>query len=356
MPLCRWLAASLVTLWLLTLTQAAGAQSEADKSTARSLAQEGQVALEKGDFTRAEDRFRRADALYHVPSVALGLAQAQVGLRRLVAAQETYKTIVREGVPPKANEAMVRAVSDAKKELAALEPRVPSVVFAVEGPSDPNLFLDGSPLSNAVLGVRRPIDPGEHRFRAAAAGFKTHETTFVVSEGQTQNVKLRLDAAPPPPAIHPMPPPARAVASGDAGPGQRDRASSVGGTWMKPVGVTAIVVGSVGLAAGVVTGILAIGEHNVLEQDCSFGECPPERRDTLDNFRTLSTISTISVVVGVVGLGGGITLVALAPSKRGAGATREPTKPGAQGTARGRPQPALHPYVGLGRAGVLGRF
>ena len=351
MALHRWLAALFIALSLVVLPRAAAAQSDADKATARTLAQEGQVALDKGDFKAAEDRFRRADALYHVPSVALGLAQSQAGLKRLVAAQETYKSIVREGVPagltPKASAAMASAVQDAKKELAALEPRIPAVVFAVEGPSEPTLRLNGAALSSAVLGVRRPIDPGEHLFQATADGWKPKETRFSITEGQTQNVKLTLEAgAPTPPPVQPMPIVPTPVGPRPGGP---DRAPSKGGGWMKPVGITATVIGSVALAGGIATGIIAIIEHSTLETECPFGECGSRSQDTLDSFHTFSTISTIGFVVGVVGLGAGITLIAVAPSKNSASVTRGPAH-------ANRTAPTLEPYLGLGKAGLMGSF
>jgi hypothetical protein len=62
--------------------------SSADRVSARSLAAEGRRALRAGDFTTAADRFARADGLVHAPTLPLGLARAQVGLGKLVAAQD----------------------------------------------------------------------------------------------------------------------------------------------------------------------------------------------------------------------------------------------------------------------------
>ena len=107
---------------------------------------------------------------------------------------------------------------------------------------------------------------------------------------------------------------------------------------MKPVGVVGIVIGGVGIVAGAVTGILAIGEHGVLETDCNAsGRCGRELEGTLDNFHTLATISTVGFIVGGVGLVGGITLVALAPSKKDTGVV-------------------VKPYIGAGQLGARGTF
>ena len=60
------LAASLALPAVITTApRAAQAQSAEDKNTARALGVEGQDALDKKDFKTAEDKFSRADALFH---------------------------------------------------------------------------------------------------------------------------------------------------------------------------------------------------------------------------------------------------------------------------------------------------
>jgi hypothetical protein len=88
-------------LFLVLLAPAAMAQqaSDADKAAARALAQQGQDALDRRDFTTAADRFERARQLFPAPTLALGLARAQIGVGRWVAAQETLNRILREGAP-----------------------------------------------------------------------------------------------------------------------------------------------------------------------------------------------------------------------------------------------------------------
>src|SRR5690242_12546885 len=91
-------AALLVLTAFVTTTalpRGAFAQSDADKATARELGKEGQAALDKKDFKTAEDRFKRAEALFHAPTLALGLARAYTANGKYVAAQETYNRIIR---------------------------------------------------------------------------------------------------------------------------------------------------------------------------------------------------------------------------------------------------------------------
>src|SRR5262245_12687203 len=124
---------SALALALLLIPTVASAQvSDANKAAARALAQQGQDALDEKDFTTAADRFTRAGELLHAPTLALGLARAQVGLGKWVAAQETYLRLLREGVPAHAPPAFVKAMADARKEVDALAPRIPSLTVQLK--------------------------------------------------------------------------------------------------------------------------------------------------------------------------------------------------------------------------------
>ena len=84
--------------------------SASDRATARVLADEAGEALDQKNYEVAADKFGRAEALVHAPSLLLGLARAQVGLRKFVEASENYQRIMREGVAPGAPPAFVKAL------------------------------------------------------------------------------------------------------------------------------------------------------------------------------------------------------------------------------------------------------
>lgn len=318
------------------LPASAHAQSDEDRATARKLYFEATSALEAKDYPTAADKFARADALFHAPTLTLGLARAQVGMGKLVAATESYQRIVREGVPAGGNKDFENAVKDATKELAALEPRLPWVTVQVTGGTEPAVTLDGKDLNAAALGIKRPIDPGPHTLRATAKGFKPADRPFTMAEGQTETVTLTLE-----PDGGATAAPAATAFDQNLLDKQPDKgsSSSSGGSGMKIAGFVALGVGAAGLIAGGITGGLALSEHGYLEDNCaSNGDCPESRRENLDNFHTLSTISTVGFIVGGIGVAGGITLLILAPSsKKQSGAT-------------------IVPYAGLGSVGAVGRF
>jgi hypothetical protein len=336
---------ALIFAALLAPSAAFAETSDADRATARTLAGEGQEALEKKDFTTAADRFARADSLIHAPTLLLGLAHAQLGLGKMVAAQETYNRIVREGVAAGSPPTWAVAVEAARKEVEALAPRVPQVVITVKGTSAARVTLDDAVIPTAALGVKRPADPGAHLIRAGADGFAPAESRVTLREGATQTVTLELQPAavkPPVAAVTPpvaavTPPPAAVVAPPIAAPlPLAPPREASGGSTQRTLGFVALGVGGAGLVLGGVTGGLAIGKHGDLALACPNG-CPPGEQANLDSFHTLAALSTVGFILAGAGAAAGTILLLTAPRK----------SPG---------DPRVTPVVGLGYLGAKGTF
>ncbi|MEP7122539.1 MAG: hypothetical protein ABJE95_16575 [Byssovorax sp.] len=336
MILRRPLAALIFTA-LLAPSVAFAEASDADRATARTLAGEGQDALEKKDFTTAADRFTRADSIIHAPTLQLGLAHAQVGLGKLVSAQETYNRIVREGVAPGSPPTWPVAVETARKEVEALAPRVPQVIINVKGTSSPRVTLDDAVVPTAALGVKRPADPGTHLIRAVAEGFAPAESSVTLREGATGTVTLELKAAATarPPVAAVVPPTATAPPVAAPLPPSTPSPASSGST-QKTLGFVALGVGGAGLVLGAVTGGLAIGKHGDLATSCPKG-CPPSSQAELDSYHTLAALSTVGFILGGAGAAAGTILLLTAPKKSAS-------------------EPRVTPVLGLGYLGAKGTF
>ena len=72
----------------------AGSPSAADRATARTLMTDGYTALKNGEPAKALEKFRAADALVHVPTTGLAVAEAQVQLGQLVEAEQSATAVV----------------------------------------------------------------------------------------------------------------------------------------------------------------------------------------------------------------------------------------------------------------------
>ncbi len=302
MRMLRHLLLSLL-VFVVAPTMAWAQPSQADKTTARALAMDAQKALEAGDFDIAADKFKRADDLYHAPTLSLGLARAYVGLEKYVEAMETYNRLIREPLASGASDTFKKAVEDAKTEIEGLDAKIAWATIVVTGPAEPTVTLDGEPLAVASLGVKRALNPGDHELVAEGAGYRQGSKSFSIATGETSEISLELDADPDAPA-----------AGGD------DIAEE--GSILPILGWTAIAVGGAGLILGAVTGGLALGKHGDLTDACDDDSvCDPALQSDLDSFHTLGTISTIGFIAGGVLAATGVVLLIAAPSSDGDEAT-----------------------------------
>lgn len=287
--------------WLFALVTAttsgaarADAPSAKDRATARDLAIQGYDALRAKDYALAADRFKRADALVHAPTILVDLARAYLGLGRLVDAHEAYQQVLREDVVPGAPPSWKRALADAESEDAALTPRLAWVTVRIEGAEQARVELDGEALSPASLGVRRAVDPGRRDLVAEAEGFLPARGVVDLAEGQTGEVRLVLKPDPRYKRAAPQPPsPPRKqkdVIVVEAAPRQRTAA------------YVAYGVSGTGLLLGGVSTFLMLRARGSLQLNPQ-GDVKRSSADELSKYQTYGWLAGAGVGVGLVGAG-----------------------------------------------------
>jgi hypothetical protein len=264
-----------------------------DRTTARELAREGFEALRARDYALAADRFKRADALVHAPTLLVDLGRAYIGLGRLVMAHEVFQQVMREGVPADAPAPWRRALAVAREEDAKIEPRLAWVTIRVDGASQPRLKLDGEDLPLASVGVRRAVDPGRRMVVAEAEGFLSTSNVIELGEGETGELTLVLKPdpnyeLPARPALE------RKVIVVQAPP---------------PTGRTpayvAYGIGAAGLMLSGVSTVLMLRTRGNLEANCRDGVCPPRAAGDLSRFPLYGTLAAVGLGVGLAGAGVG---------------------------------------------------
>ncbi len=320
---CGALAAS-----LLCASSVLAEPSAADRATARSLAGEGYQALQLKDYATAVDRFGRADALVHAPTLMIDWARSLVGMGKLVEAQERYEQIMREGVDPKAPKSWQRALADAATELAAIKPRLGWITITVSGSTEARVTVDGAAVPPAAVGVRRAVNPGEREVRVTAKGFLPQKMSLEMAEGGEASADFTLEPDPDAqvaPVATEAPPQAVVVAPKHS----------------PTLMYVAFGVGGAGLLVGGVTGALALGKRSELANACNAADqCRSNQKNVLSSYHALGTVSGVGFGVGIVGLGAGVALWLL--------------------NRDSAPQPArglmIHPYVGVASVGAVGSF
>src|SRR6185312_11613323 len=95
------------------------------------------------------------------------------------------------------------AQADAERARNAILPRLASVEFVLE-PFAPDavVTLDGRQLPAAALGIKRPVDPGDHEVVVLRAGTQTPRK-FSVKEAESTRLEIDVPAVP----YYPYPPP-----------------------------------------------------------------------------------------------------------------------------------------------------
>jgi hypothetical protein len=331
-PFARPFAACLsLVLSLLTLSAPVAAQpmpSDVDRATARALAREGYEAQQRRQYGLAADRFERADALVHAPTLLLGLARAELGLGKLVEAHETYQRLIREPLPTDAPPAFVKAVEEAKREAPAVAARLAWVTLIVRGPSvkgptAARVTVDAASVAPAAIGVPRACNPGTHVARAFAPAFRSAEHSFAVNEGGAQTIVLDL----PPEAAAP------ALASPETVP--EAATAEPASSWHTTAGIVALSAGAAGLSVGGVTGGLALGRHASLSAECPNGRCSTAHVGEVDTYRTLADVATVATIAGAAAAAAGVVLLLTAPAS---------------------PRQSVGVYAGPLAAGIAGRF
>ena len=315
----------LVCAVLFTLPAGAAA-SEADRATARALALEGHVALQKKDYATAADRFGRADSLVHAPTLVVDWARALQGLGRFVEAHEKYELVLREGIPEGSPKSWPRALEDAKKELAALRPRLAWVTVILKDPPDASVKIDGVLVPPAAVGVKRAADPGFPEVSVSALGYEPFKQIVTVGPGEEKSLEVSLTKLPPVMA-----------APVKSDPAYRPRQSS---DTRKIASYAMLGLGGVGLIAGGVTGGLWLNKRSDLKSECRGEACLPSSSKKISTYRLYGTVSGVSLAVGIAGLGAGLVLLL--------------SEPKAADTASASLN--VRPLVGLGVLGAEGTF
>jgi tetratricopeptide (TPR) repeat protein len=322
----KLVALCLGLLCLVLAAPAAAEPNEADRATARALALEGNAALQKKDYATAADRFRRADALVHAPTLVVDWARALQGLGRFVEAHEKYELVLREGVDAAAPKSWVRALEDAKKELDALKPRLGWITVILKEPSDATVKIDGVLVPPAAIGVKRAADPGFPEVSVDAFGYESFKQAVTVGPGEEKTLEVSLTKLPEVPA-----------AKVDDAHVYRPRQKSDA---RRTLSYVALGVGGAALITGGVFSGLTYKKHGELEDECRDGNCLESSQKKIDTYRLYGTTATIGIGLGVAGLGTGLVLLLTEPKTSDSGVAGS----------------KLRPLIGLGMLGAEGTF
>ncbi len=319
--LSRWARPWGVLVALCLVAPAVSALSDEERSGARAAASQGVDAFEQQRWAEAIELFSRAEEIVHSPVHLSFIARAEVKLGHLVKASEIFNRIKREPLPSNPPKALVDAVANASTQLDELEDQLAYVEIKVSGANTRDLTVttDGVAVANALVAVRRPIDPGSHVFQASGTvgGSAPVTATFKPGERKVIELTIKPELAT---AAAPIAPAATAVASTSVASTAPESppAPTSSNHGLRIGGYTALGVGVVGVALGTVfiVGAKSKGDKADEAYDaCGGPSCPTADRGYVqsleDDQARNKTFAAVSFGVGGAAIATGITLLIL---------------------------------------------
>lgn len=321
--LSRFLLAPTIALVVLGTAGPAHAQDAQTQAQGRALFTDGAALFARGDYEAACPKFEASLKAYAGIGTRGKLAECYEKLGRYASAWLAYREVaqlsMRSGDPTREQVASARA--------KALEPKLSYVTISLPPANDsPGMVIKrgGVPLERSKLGSAEPVDAGAIAVEVSAPGRKTFSTQLTAVQGQS--VKFEIPAllpsneiqivAPPPSPPSPVVPPAPAPFT--------EPPSAVHGdppAWQKPVGLTMLGVGVIGMGVGTVVGLSAKSKYDGAFADgggCDRAtkQCDAPGQSAIDDARSKATLSTIFFVAGGALTVAGAVVFITAPSAR----------------------------------------
>jgi len=289
---------------LLALVLLAPAARAGDESEAAKKFDEGIKELDAGHFDVACPLLAESFKLEPLAGALFTLAECESKWGKIAAALGHYEQYLdmfeRMTAPQRQRQGPREKVARAQKE--ALSSSVPelTVTLPKDAPSDAVVKLDKAPFPAASLGKAQRLEVGEHVIVVQTRDGKERELKLALGAGDKRTVELKLPEPEPetkPPPVVEEPPK---------------------GASHLPWTITAAGVGVVGLAVGVITGVVAMGDKSTVDAHCggpSGTACDAIGKGAGDDGKTMGWVSTIGFIAGGVGLGVAAVLFFTEPKK-----------------------------------------
>jgi hypothetical protein len=294
----------------------------------------------------ALEAFQASYALRPHPITSYNLGYCERAIGHSTRAYKMLRRALAEHKAAKLGRLPDRLLELAQLYLPEVEHRIARVQVTAES-ADDRLLIDGRPLERSeasddatpvlLAGTSDPstaetlpatrfillIDPGSHVIVLSRQGRSDSVRTEAFEPGASSSLELKVD---PLPEATPAPLP-----SSTREP--RSPASFPRGWAYASLGV-----GFAGITAGSIAGVAALRKRSSLVDACGVdhGDCPSRSNGDITALRRDADFASVAFAVGGLGIAAGTTALLLLRGDR-------------------RP-PAIAPTIGLGSAGLVGRF
>lgn len=285
------------------------AATPADSAAAQALFEQAKRLLKEGKAAEACPKLEESQRLDPGSGTLLNLARCYEQTDRVASAWNKYL----EAAAAAAGSGNVQREKEARARAATLRPTLSELVIEVSADakalSGLELTRDGERVGQAQWGVPIPADAGEHRIAASAPGHESWQGVVVV-KGPGGTFAATVPALPPVGGVAPVHVNPEPAPTGTAEPA---RPSGGLGT-QRTVALAAGGVGVVGVVVGSIFGLKSKSNHDEAEKYCDGSRCTDARGISAGNAaHSAGNVSTVAMIIGGVGLAAGVTLWLTAP-------------------------------------------
>lgn len=277
----------LVTLLVcLCSTSRLFASPDPMRERAQVLLDEGNAALNSGQYVEALAKFREAHSVFPSPKLLLNIGTTLRQLGRNAEAATVYEQYLahpeRDPARVPELEALIAQI-DQTVAVVVIQCRTVGAVVRV----------DGQIVGLGPMNKRMRVEPGDHTVLSAKAGLRDGVATLRLGPREQRSVAIE--------------PAAQAVV--------RQVAGSTGDT-QRVAGFVVAGVGLLGLIGGAITGGLAVAREDEASDHCSTDDeavCDADAVSLTAEATNFGTAATVLLVVGGVTAGAGIVIALTAP-------------------------------------------
>ncbi|MGA3119195.1 MAG: hypothetical protein ABSF69_00360 [Polyangiaceae bacterium] len=274
------------------------------ESTAQSLFLEGRALVDAGRFSEAAEDFSASLRFDPAPGTMANLAFCYAKMGKIASAWITYKEAARTA----RERGRLDWATRAEESAAELEKSAPRVVIEVRYRSAIEslvIWLDETPLPNALWNEAPPVSPGRHRLRASAPDKQPWSTEFEVDATHAAAISVpELEptdlAYGPSPEAPPQSPPV-AVAATRRGQNRRNAGVAMGGA------------GAAALALGALLAVVSKVTYAATSGECGTRVCDSQGASRRTAAISELNAATIALAVGGAAVAGGAVLLLTAP-------------------------------------------
>lgn len=309
----------------------ARATTPADSAAAQALFDQAKRLLKEGKAAEACPKLEESQRLDPGSGTLINLARCYEQTDRTAAAWNKYL----EAAAAAAASGNTQREKEARARAASLRPTLSELVIDVSAEakavSGLEITRDGERVGPAQWGEPIPTDPGEHHVAASAPGRQPWQSVIVV-KGPGGTFTARIPALTP---VSVVPPAAASAPPSPAPSGTPAPAHEPGGLGtQRIIALAAGGVGVGGVIVGTIFGLKSKSHHDEAAQYCDGNRCTDARGVSAGNAAySAGTVSTVAMIVGGVGLAAGVTLWFTAPkAKTGAALSIAPASLKLQGS------------------------